>query len=241
MRDIIGNINRRVDKLLRRILHNNKPKIFCISLQRTGTTSTGRFFKDHGYSVATYEVSKKNLWTTHYFKGDYEYIFSSKDFINLEVFEDDPWWLGNFYKVLYHRFPHSKFILLERDADKWFDSMMSHSHGMVLGNTHIHCSQYQRLDEFYQVFDHGYENFYTDVIDNALSLDEKHREHYTKFYKLRNKEVKLFFNYHDGRRLFTAHLEDDALWQKMGEFFDIDVRAEYNVHANKSNRIEDIG
>ncbi|MBK6647425.1 MAG: hypothetical protein IPG44_17035 [Anaerolineales bacterium] len=240
MKGITGNINRKIDNLLRRFLPENEPKIFCISLQRTGTTSTGRFFRDHGYSVATYEIGKKNLWTTNYFEGNYEYIFKSKDFRKLEVFEDDPWWLGDFYRVLYHRFSDSKFILLERNADKWFDSMMSHSHGMVLGNTHIHCSQYQRLDEFYKVFDAGYENFYTGIIDNALPLDEKHRVHYTNYYKIRNREVKQFFDHHDGRRLFTARLEDDALWQKIGNFFDIDVGAGYNIHANRSDLVEDI-
>ena len=37
-------------------------KIFCISFQRTGTTSVGQFFKDHGYLVATNPVSRANDW-----------------------------------------------------------------------------------------------------------------------------------------------------------------------------------
>ena len=68
-----------------------------------------------------------------------------------QVFEDDPWWITDFYKLLYHRFPKSKFILLERDPDKWFDSMVSHSGGLVLGNTHRHSYIYDRLEEFYEV------------------------------------------------------------------------------------------
>jgi hypothetical protein len=225
-------------KTIRKFLFSKKPKIFCISLQRTGTTSTGRFFKDHGYSVATYWVGKENSWTTSYFKGDYETIFRSKDFRRSQIFEDDPWWVGDFYRVLYHRFPTSKFILLERDANKWFDSMVSHSNGRTLGITHIHCTQYQRLKEFHEVVGIKQNNVYTNVIDNALPLGEEHREHYTSFYKIRNEEVKLFFHHHDSRRLFNAQLEDEKLWQKMGVFFYIDVDSKYRIHLNKSEKTD---
>jgi hypothetical protein len=210
-------------------------KIFCISLQRTGTTSTGQFFMDHGYPVATYSISKSHEWSFRYAIGDYESIFRSKDFKKSVAFEDSPWWFDDFYKVLYHRFPKSRFILLERDPDKWFDSMVSHSNGRTLGNTHRHCVYYQRLKEFHET-GAGYENMYTTVIDNALPLGEAHREHYTSFYKIRNQEVKLFFQHHNSSRLFQAHLEDKNIWQKMGNYFNIKVDDEYTVHRNKSRK-----
>ncbi|MBE0670972.1 MAG: hypothetical protein IH588_10320 [Anaerolineales bacterium] len=220
-------------RFYRAFLFKNKPKIFCISLQRTGTTSTGQFFKDHGYPVATYGVSLANAWTSRYWIGDYESIFRSYDFRASLVFEDDPWWLNDFYKVLYHRFPNSKFILLERDADKWFDSMVSHSKGKTLGNTHIHCAHYQRLKEFHDMAAAD-KNIYTDVFYKALPLGEAQREHYTSFYSIRNKEVNLFFQHHDPSRLFNADLVDEALWKKMANFFHININEGYNVHLNKS-------
>ncbi len=142
-----------------------KNKIFCISYQRTGTTSTGQFFKDHGYKVATYGVSKHNAWTQSWLKGDYEKIFKSLHFKNHQVFEDDPWWCTDFYKVLFHRFPKAKFVLLERDADKWFNSMVSHSNGQTLGNTHTHSVLYNRTDEFYNKFP-DLKLRYTKEVDN---------------------------------------------------------------------------
>lgn len=226
----------RVDKKIKRYLHAFGPKIFCISLQRTGTTSTGSFFKDHGYIVATYNVSKENSWSPIFFGGDYERIFKSRDFRISQVFEDDPWWLGDFYKFLYHRFPTSKFILLERDANQWFDSMISHSEGRTLGNTHLHCANYQRLRDLYETTNGRPEHAYTGIIDNALPLGETQRAHYTSFYKIRNEEVKLFFRHHDGGRLFNANLDEDGLWQKMGQYFQFDVAPEYNIHINKSSK-----
>ena len=220
-------------RFYRTFLFKNKPKIFCISLQRTGTTSTGQFFKDHGYPVAPYGVALANSWTMNYWRGDYESIFRSYDFKTSLVFEDDPWWLNDFYKVLYHRFPDSQFILLERDADKWFSSMVSHSNGKTLGNTHLHCAHYQRLKEFHETTA-GYENMYKSVADSALPLGEAQREHYTSFYTIRNKEIKLFFQHHDINRLFNADLNDGDLWQKMGQFFHVNVQGGYNVYLNKS-------
>ena len=234
--DSIIDLRRKINHRLKRMINKIYGlKIFCISLQRTGTTSTGQFFKDYGYSVATYGLSKKNAWTLSCFEGDFETIFQSRDFRISQVFEDDPWWLGDFYKVLYYRFPRSKFILLERDADKWFDSMVAHSGGKTLGNTHLHCSHYQRLMDFYEIAGGALKNAYSGTIDNALPLGEEQRHHYTSFYKVRNDEVKLFFHHHDSKRLFNARLEDDGLWQKMGFFFNIDVMPEYTVHVNKSS------
>lgn len=63
---------KRIKKELIAIKLIRKPKIFVISFQRTGTTSTGRFLSDHNYRVATYSISKRNNWTLKWFKGDFE-------------------------------------------------------------------------------------------------------------------------------------------------------------------------
>ena len=116
----------------------DKEKIFCISFQRTGTTSVGNFFKEHGFNVQGYKKEISRKWSFLYYQGDYEAIFEDIDFKKNQVFEDNPWWLGDFYKYLYHRFPRAKFLLLTRDPDKWFDSMLNHSKRKTLGNTFLH-------------------------------------------------------------------------------------------------------
>ncbi|HCQ30547.1 MAG TPA: hypothetical protein DIU39_09690 [Flavobacteriales bacterium] len=214
-------------------LKKNKEKIFCISFQRTGTTSVGQFFKDHKYKVAGWNESHKNNWAHYWHIGNYEKIFSSKDFKNNQVFEDSPWWHTNFYRFLFHEFPNSKFILLERNPDDWFNSMMSHSENKTLGNTQIHCELYNRLDEFYDM-QPTQSDLYSNKIDNLLSLNEAQRKLYVQIYKLRNKEIKLFFEKYDQSRLFTGNLYDKELWRKMGDFFNIKVAPNYKIHANKS-------
>ncbi len=209
------------------------PKIFCISSQRTGTTSVGQFFNNHNYRVATYGISKKKKWTLKWFKGEYGNIFSSWTFKLHQVFEDDPWWCTDFYKVLFHRFPSSKFVLVTRNADDWFNSMVKHSSGKTLGITHIHANIYQRMEEFYKL-NLEKSNSYTSKVDNLMELDESHRKHYTGLYELRILEIKRFFELFGKDRIVIVKLEDSQKWQKIGAFFNIEVATDYEVHANKS-------
>lgn len=194
----------------------------------------GEFFRQHGRSVATWQVSRANEWSLSWFKGDHERIFSSEAFLTNEVFEDDPWWLGDFYKVLFHRFPDARFVLLERDADRWFDSMVAHSGGRTLGNTHRHANLYRREEEYAAL--PGRPGAYTNDIDNLLPLNEEHREHYKRIYNARNREIAWFFERFGPQRLFQGRLEDPLVWKHMGDAFGIRVADGYTVHANASPR-----
>ncbi len=203
-------------------------------MQRSGTTSVGVFFKKFGYAVADWPTSRRNKWSYFWEQGNMEAIFNSEDFKKNQVFEDDPWWLPEFYKVLYHRFPGSKFILFTRDKDAWFDSMVSHSKGKVLGNTKRHCKIYRREDDFYRLKEsQGLDDYNEKKIDNLLSL-EGHREHYTSIYHRRNEEIKEFFSDKDSSCFFICTLEDPEKWKKLGAFMEIEIPEGFDVHANKS-------
>ena len=213
-----------------------KGKVFCVSVQRSGTTSTGRLFKELGYQVASWSVSRKNGWGEKCYWGDFESIIKSRDFANHSAFEDGPWWYPDFYRFLFHRLPESKFVLVERDSDKWFDSMLSHSDGKTLGNTMRHCWLYDREDEFFAANDWDLKRDY-DVsnIDNLLPLNESHREHYKKIYEAHNFGVKLFFQQKDPSRLACTRLEDDSKWDVIAAFLGHKRTQSGDVHLNKSS------
>lgn len=209
-----------------------KPKIFIISFQRTGTTSTGKFFRNHNYRMAGYGKSRQNDWTLKWFKGDFNKIFKSLDFKSHQVFQDDPWWCGDFYKVLFHRFPNSKFVLMERDVDRWVESMMNHSNGKSLGNSYRHSKLYRREKEYYNLIKKN-DNPYSSDYDNLLELNESHRDHYKNIYQLQIREIKEFFNQFGNERLVYIKLEDQKKWKKLGDYFGFNVSDNYNIHVNK--------
>ena len=210
-------------------------KIFCILFQRTGTKSLGGFFRDHGFQVATFRDSFRNGWTKSWFRGDFETIFASERFQSCSVFEDDPWWCGDFYKYLFHRFPDAKFVLFTREPDTWFNSMLSHSKGKTLGNTYIHAHLYRREEEYRSsnAFDQS-EDLYSGKIDNLLPLGEAQRDAYTAVYRSRNSDIVEFFRENGPERIFVARLEDHDKWTRLGQFLGIDVDEAYDSHLHKS-------
>jgi len=234
-------INNFISTFLKRKLRKNIPRkgsynIFCISMQRTGTTSVGNFFNYFGYPVAKWRDSWDNYWSMLWYNGDFESIFNSKEFKSFQVFEDDPWWLPGFYKILFHRFPTAKFILFTRDSESWFNSMLSHSKGYTLGNTKLHCKIYRREKEFYDKLeaDASFKSS-KDKIDNLLPL-AGYKQHYIDLYEIRNREVINFFEENDSSRLFHCDLSDSTKWQKLGEFIGIDVPKDFSIHSNKTQK-----
>jgi hypothetical protein len=215
-------------------IKENPNKIFCISMQRNGTTSVGDFFKDNGYSVAGWIDSDRNKWTNDWYEGDYEKIISSKDFRNNQVFEDDPWWAPEFYKYLFHKFPKSKFVLFTRDTDDWFKSMMSHSNGKTLGNTRIHCKLYRREKEFYYLLDTDSSFSPTKDGLDCLMMMKKEESLYRNIYDIRNREIVDFFNEKAPKRLLKIDLNDSEKWVKLGGFFKMKINKDYEIHSNKS-------
>lgn len=210
-------------------------KIFCISMQKTGTTSVGKFFRDHGFRWAGWPHSNKNKWGSAYHEGNFERIFSSFDFRIANAFEDSPWWSPEFYKFLYHRFPESRFILFERDADSWYSSMRSHAKAGIIGSMYGHSKQYRRESEYYSIIDRdGDKEREKDPAKELMSL-EGMADHYKSIYVIRNREVRDYFSARKSERFFCARLEDPAKWMKLGRYLGIRVSPGYDSHENLSS------
>lgn len=223
-------LNRRKEKSV------NGSKVFCLSMQRTGTTSVGRFFRDFGFRWAGWPADERNHWSVSWYEGDYERIFSSHDFKTANAFEDSPWFLPDFYKALFHRFPTARFVLFTRDPDSWFKSMLKHSGGNIVGMTNIHCKIYRREREYFELLHSGK---IVEAVENqvhsakAMKL-EGHGEHYKAIYRLHNTEVQDFFRRHSPQSLHVGTLEDPDKWDKLGEFLGVGVPKGYACHENAS-------
>jgi hypothetical protein len=211
-------------------------KVFCISMQRTGTTSVGKFFRDFGLRWVGWPGDKRNNWSRAWYDGDLEAIFGSKEFTQGEAFEDSPWWLPGFFKVLHHRCPGSRFILLTRDPDDWFKSMAAGSQGQTIGNTRMHCKIYRREADFFWLLDNlpGFRPSDT-AIDNLMPLWDR-PTHYKAIYELHNREVRDFFQQRSPDSLFSCRLEDADKWQRLGRFLGLEVPEGYEAHENKSEQ-----
>jgi hypothetical protein len=207
-----------------------RPKVFCISMQRNGTTSVGQFLKDHGFAVASYGQHSKD-WSTLWEKGDYDRIFRSLKFRSFQAYEDNPWWFPDFYRVLHQKFPEAKFILLTRDSNKWFESINNHKSIRGLSNTYRHNKIYNKLDIYYEKIDSIQNSNFSNVPEIPF---EEAKERYVMTYNIYNREVVEYFKKYAPNKLFTTKLEDKNKWVDIGEFLGIKVSENYDAHANKS-------
>ena len=215
-------------------------KIFCISIQRTGTSSVGKFFRDHGYHWAGWPADRRNNWSRSWYEGNYEKIFNSMEFRMANTYEDSPWFFPGLYKILFHRFPNAKFILFTRDSDAWFQSMINHSRGNVLGRSRIHCKIYRRETEYYDLLHSGAidekdENRIRN--EKTMKITPAHANHYKAIYNLHNMEAAEFFEKCSPHSLHVGKLEDPDKWEKLEKFLGLKVTKGYESHENKSKTV----
>jgi hypothetical protein len=97
-----------------------KGKVFCIGLNKTGTTSWTQAMSDMGYMLGNERAAE--VFFDDWVRNDYSRIlhFCSSG----EAFQDIPFSLSGIYRELYKAFPDGKFILTVRDsAEQWYRSV----------------------------------------------------------------------------------------------------------------------
>jgi len=100
-----------------------KPKVFVIGANKTGTTSMNKFLQDLGYRMGPQR--KFELLAFDYFDGKWERILNIIK--NYEAFQDTPFSkaTNEFLLELQQRYPDAKFILSTRDdASEWYHSLL---------------------------------------------------------------------------------------------------------------------
>jgi Sulfotransferase domain len=205
-------------------------KVFCIGMQRSGTTSFGRFCATElGLAHRGFDVSIANGWGRAWMQGAPERILAAPDFRTGEVFEDDPWWYPRFYEFLAPRFPDAKFVLITRDADAWFRSLMAHSGGRAPGYTDLHAAAYGRQSEFEAL--QARAGSWRKVKWQGLSLGGMD-EHYKARYRAHAADARAWFAAHAPDRLIDIRLEDPEKFRKVALFLGFPDRDYPDVHVN---------
>jgi len=179
------------------IIH--KFRVFCVGSNKTGTTSIEHAVKQFGLSPIPSDKayglylggglnhSKENM--VELFKKfelrKYKYNF----------FSDIPFNLLESHKMLYELFPDSYFILLTRDANKWFNSVLNWIKQLkcqtmynwvwgieftVANRTEIIDRYHKRNNGIIQFFNHSPKFL-------VLDIDEEYK--YPKICKFLNKEI----------------------------------------------------
>jgi hypothetical protein len=209
-------------------------RLFCISMQRSGTTSVGDWLESHGLVRVGYPTSARLGWTRLWMQGEHDAIFRSPEFQRAEILEDDPWWCPGYYRVVADRFPEARFILLTRDPAEWFESLCHHSGGYNPGWTDVHARIYSREADLRALVADR-----TDIDPSQPGLLSiiGHEAHYRAMYERHNAAALAFFAGMPGR-LFTGRLEDSQTFVDLCDFAGVTHKPEVAIPRSNARTVE---
>lgn len=179
-------------------------KVFCIGMNKTGTTSIGDALGLLGLKRLGWNGKISGPLTLRWHEGNYQpFVKFTKQY---DAFEDVPWCFV--YEEMYKIYPNAKFILTERKTpEAWLSSMQSHIErvGDWVGHYLIYGSY--------------------DPVKNADKYLERYNNH--------NEEVINFFADKPGSLLRLCFENGDG-WPELCEFLGLKDIPSFNFpHSNK--------
>ena len=207
----------------------NSNKIFCIGLNKTGTTSLLYEFVRMG--VMTGNQREGEQMVSHYLNGNFKPIlnYCKRD----KFFQDIPFSIPNFYKQLDMEFPNAKFILSVRtSADEWYDSLIRfHTKSKLIGvagklptSDDLKESSYVYKGWAYDVHNIIYNVPYDDPYNKDILIEtyENHKKDVNEYFKNRNND------------LIVIDLADNQSYIKFKNFFGFKNNFTKFLHENSS-------
>jgi hypothetical protein len=137
-------------------------KIFCIGMNKTGTTSLAGALKGLGYNVGDQPTAE--LLLPYYLKRDFKPIIDYA--FGADAFQDAPFSYPFTFMALDQAFPNAKFILSVRDSpDQWYRSLVTF-HGKIFAEGRV------PVKEDLQRATYRYPGFVWDALHNIFNTPE---------------------------------------------------------------------
>lgn len=219
---------KKVINLKNRIKILNKRKVFCIGLNKTGTTSLNKAMQDLGYVSGNQHKAEKliHTWAIRDFKRIIRYCYSA------QFFQDIPFSLPYTYVSLDQAFPGSKFILTIRDSpDDWYNSLTSF-HAKMWGKDGKLPTKEDLKNSFYGKLGGPWEA--NRLFYNTPENDPYNKEKLKDFYIQHNKNVIDYFR-HRSADLLILNVADKKAYTKLCDFLRIENEEKEFPWENKTS------
>lgn len=172
-------------------------KVICIGMHKTGTSTLGMALLELGFSV----VGARTDLAEVLLKGEID--IAIEEARPYSALQDVPWAL--LYKELDKKYPNSKFILTEREENKWLNSVLNH-----FGKTYIPIHEW--------IYGEGV------AFGNEGIYLKKYKDHYA--------EVKQYFRDRPNDILMISFSNGDD-WEKICNFLGHEIPKVKFPYANK--------
>ena len=206
----------------------NKQKVFCIGLNKTGTTSLERAMSDLGFLVGNQREAELLFedWVIRDFKKLIRYCKTAV------FFQDAPFSHPYTYIAVDQAFPKSKFILTVRDSpEQWYNSLIRF-HGKLWGNGNVPPTVEDLKNAKYIYKGAPYRNIIRsfDVTDEEPYKKDILIEHY-------NRHLKNVIDYFKFREedLLILNVAEDGSYKKLTSFLGVKTDKTEFPWENKTN------
>jgi hypothetical protein len=215
-------------KILNSVFVAGKPKIFCIGLNKTGTTSLQTEMKQLGYIVGDQREAEKLFddWVLRDFKRIIRYCFTA------QFFQDAPFSYPYTFIAVDQAFPKSKYILTIRDdAKQWYNSL-TRFHANLWGQKGIipTAEDLKNATYIYKGFP-----YYSRMHIFNVTSDEPYKEDIMiDYYKTHNKNVRDYFR-HRPDDLLVINLKEEDSYARFCKFLGVKQTKESFPWENKTS------
>tara|TARA_R110002124_G_scaffold287089_1_gene470304 strand:+ start:81670 stop:82302 length:633 start_codon:yes stop_codon:yes gene_type:complete len=193
------------------MLRTKKNKVFCIGLNKTGTTTVEKVLKEFDYKMG--DQARGELLVEKWYQRDFKSIV---DFCkSAEAFQDIPFSLPYTYIFLDHYFKNAKFILTERDdPNQWYRSITKfHSKLWADGIYPPTVDELKKAEYRYK----GYAYDINQFMFNTNQNDPYNEDVLIKYYLNHNYAVKEYFRSQPGK-LIVLNVSNDDDYMRLASF-----------------------
>ncbi len=213
------NIKRKLLKPFYKIRFYKKQKIFCIGLNKTGTTSLKKAMEELNYKVG--DQREAELLFDDWVKRDFKRLINYCK--TAEFFQDAPLSFPYTYIAMDQAFRGSKFILTIRDnEEQWYNSLVTF-HGKLWGNGNVPptAEDLKKANYIYPGFP-----YHSRLHLNKVSeTDPYNKNILIDYYNTHNNNVKDYFRFRE-KDLLILNIAEKEAFKKLITF--LNVKTEIN-------------
>jgi hypothetical protein len=206
----------------------NQKKVFCIGLNKTGTTSLAAAFERHGLSVGNQTTGEEltDDWSRRDFKQIIKLCYTA------DAFQDAPFSFPFTYQALDMHFSNAKYILTVRDSfEQWYSSLTRfHSKKWADANRLPTAEDLRNADYCGK----GWAYRLNRVLFNSPEDDLYEVEALRCYYESHNNAVVEYFR-HRPESLLTINLSEPSAYIKFCSFMGLEPAGENFPWLNKTD------
>lgn len=206
---------------------SEKPKLFCIGHNKTGTTSLQALLGMFGYSFGSQWDSEILLedWAMRDFRRIVEFCKTA------EAFQDVPFSLAYTYQIVDYAFPGSKFILTIRSSsEEWYNSTIRFYKKLFGKDGEITS---QQIKNYSGGNDLGWLWRFQQYVYGATEDTVFNKELYIAYYEKHNAQIMEYFKYRPND-LLVINLSDQSAMESLCDFLGVKYTGQVMPHLNKS-------